>query len=273
MDHAIPPFLQDIIKTSRDIWSKGWAEANAGNISVRLVPHAVDLESVPRREGAWVPLEPSVPSLAKELFLVTGGGRYLRNIELFPEKNVGVIEIRETGSAYRIVWGFQPSGGPTSELPAHLAVHAVRARVSKGIERAVIHTHSPNLIALTNVVDLDTARLTRLLWSVHAECVVVFPDGVELIPWHIPGTAALADRTARAFERRRVALWQSHGVIASGRNLDSAFGLIDTVEKAASIHLLTVAAGGAKQLLSVDRLRELAAHFQVEPDPEILGGL
>jgi rhamnulose-1-phosphate aldolase len=272
MDHTVPPFLQEIVKTSRDIWSKGWAEANAGNISVRLVPHAADLEAMARREGTWVPLASPVPSLSGEMFLVTGSGRYLRNIELFPEKNVGVIELDRTGSAYRIIWGFQPSGGPTSELAAHLAAHSVRSRISEGIERAIIHTHSPHLIALTSVVEPDTQKLTRLLWSVHAECIVVFPDGVEVIGWEIPGTTALAERTALAFEHRRVALWQFHGVIASGRNLDSAFGLIDTVEKAASIYLMTIAAGGARQTLPAARLRELAAHFQVEPDPDILGG-
>ena len=97
MTQTIPPFLHEIIKTSRDIWTKGWAEANAGNISVRLVKETVDFQELPKRPREWVAMDAAVPDVAGEFFLVTGSGRYLRNIELYPEKNVGIIEIDETG--------------------------------------------------------------------------------------------------------------------------------------------------------------------------------
>jgi len=267
MTQTIPPFLVDIIKTSRDIWTKGWAEANAGNISVRLLRETVDIQALQKRPREWVAIDVAVPDLAGEYFLVTGSGRYLRNIELYPEKNVGIIEVDETGRAYRILWGFQPTGGPTSELLTHLMIHARRKEVSGGIERAVIHTHSPNVIALTNILELDTRRLTRLLWQIHAECVVAFPEGIEFVSWMLPGSPELAGVTGEAFARRRCAVWQFHGIVASGRNLDAAFGLIDTVEKAAVIYLTASAAGGIKQMLGEDQLRALAERFQVKPDP------
>jgi rhamnulose-1-phosphate aldolase len=270
MPPQIPSFLTEIIKTSRDIWSKGWAEANAGNISVRLVREAVEIEILRKRPREWIQLPTRVPDLAKECFLVTGTGRYLRNIELYPEKNVGIIELDDAGSAYRIVWGFQPTGGPTSEFPAHLRVHATRKRVSNGIDRAVIHTHSPDLIALTHTLKLDTRRLTRLLWEVLPECVVAFPEGVEFVPWALPGTPELAEATANALVERRIAVWQFHGVIAVGRNLDATFGLIDTAEKAAMLLLKAEAGGGMKQKLSVEQLKELARHFNVIPNSDIL---
>jgi len=270
MPPQIPSFLNEIIKTSRDIWSKGWAEANAGNISVRLVREAVEIEILRKRLREWLPLPTRIPDLAKEYFLVTGTGRYLRNIELYPEKNVGIIELDDAGSAYRIVWGFQPTGGPTSEFPAHLRVHATRKRVSNGIDRAVIHTHAPDLIALTHTMKLDTRRLTRLLWEVLPECIVAFPEGVEFVPWALPGTSELAEATANALVESRMAVWQFHGVIAVGRNLDAAFGLIDTAEKAAMLHLKAEAGGGMKQKLSVEQLKELARHFHVIPNSDIL---
>ena len=37
-------FLNEIMKTSGDMWEKGWAERNAGNISVRLKED--DLEGI-----------------------------------------------------------------------------------------------------------------------------------------------------------------------------------------------------------------------------------
>ena len=271
MTTSTPTFLHDIVKTSRDMWSKGWAEANAGNISLRLTPEIVEANTAFFRTSEWVALQRSVPSLGGEVFLVTGTGRYLRNVELFPEKNVGVIEIDDAGKTYRVLWGYKPAGAPTSELGPHLGVHAVRKAKSDNAERAVIHTHAPNIVALTNALDLDTRILTRLLWRIHAECIVVFPEGVEFIPWLLPGSVDIAEATARALEKRRVAVWQFHGILAAGRNLDAAFGLIDTVEKAAAIYVRAVAAGGVKNQLSVAQLRDLAARFHVQPDETILG--
>jgi rhamnulose-1-phosphate aldolase len=267
---AHPLLVTDIMKTSHDMWLKGWAEGNAGNISVRLDP--TDLQHFPLdRSGAWVPLVEAVPGVAGDVFLVTATGRYLRNIELAPEQNVGLIELDAHGAAYRTIWGYRPTGAPTSELPSHMKVQAVRKTVSAGADRVVVHTHAPSLIALTSAMELDTVRLTQLLWRTHAECVIVFPDGVEFVPWTMPGTARLGEATARAIRNRRAVVWQFHGVLAVGRTLDAAFGLIDTIEKAASICLKVMMVGGAKTQLSVPQLRELAAQFNVTPDPAIMG--
>jgi rhamnulose-1-phosphate aldolase len=270
--HSQPTFLTDIIKTSRDMWSKGWAEANAGNISYRLAPEAVKDNAVFFRPGEWIPLSVEVPALAGEAFLVTGSGRFLRNIELHPDKNLGAIEIDSAGKRYRILWGFKPAGAPTSELSAHLLAQAVRKEVGGGSDRGVIHTHAPNVIALSNALDLDTGTLTRLLWQIHAECIVMLPDGVEFIPWMLPGSDELARATAEAFSRRKVVVWQFHGILAAGRNLDAAFGLIDVVEKAVAIYARAVAAGGVKNKLSIEQLKLLAAKFNVHPDEKILSG-
>lgn len=35
---------------------------------------------------------------------------------------------------------------------------------------------------------MDTYSLTKLLWEMHAECIVVFPEGVEYLPWMIAGS-------------------------------------------------------------------------------------
>lgn len=265
-----PHFLAEIIKTSRDMWFKGWAEANAGNISLRLPHESTDQEEALVARGDWVALPERVPEVGGDIYLVTGTGRFLRNIEISPEKNLGVIEIDGRGGAYRMLWGFRPLGKPTSELLPHLRVHAARKAASEDMDRAVIHTHSPNLIALSIALDLDTVKLTRLLWEMHAECLVMFPEGVEFLPWLLPGSPELAEATARAARVRRVVVWQFHGVLATGRSLDAAFGLIDTVEKAALIYLKAMAAGGIRQKLSTAQLEALAAKFEVRPDPLIL---
>jgi rhamnulose-1-phosphate aldolase len=76
--------------------------------------------------------------------------------------------------------------------------------------------------------------------------------------------------TARGLERRRLVVWPFHGVVAAGRSLDEAVGLIETVEKACEIYLKAMAAGGPSTCLGESELRKVAQRFGVTPDPEIL---
>ena len=262
-----PVFVREIIKTSGDMWMKGWAEANGGNISLRLRPEKTGDLSAFAPKTDWIPLEKALPGVAGEKFLVSGTGKFLRNIPLFPEKNVGVIELDAAGAAYRQLWGFEPDGRPTSELEAHLRSHEVIKAASGNVKHAVIHTHAPHLIALTYALALDTPRLTKLLWQSHAECVVGFPEGVEFIPWMMAGSPEIAAATADALLRRNLAVWQFHGVFATGRNLDAAFGLIDMADKAAQIYLMARAAGRVACTLTTDQVARIAANFKVTADP------
>jgi rhamnulose-1-phosphate aldolase len=258
-----------VVRTAHDLWLKGWAERNAGNLSVRLLPGEVDEDS--REEGPWRPLETAIPELGGEYFLFTDTGSHMRLVELDPLRNTGVIELDAGGERFRIVRG-DTDRGPTSELMPHLRVHNARKRAPGSRSRAVIHTHPPNLIALTYALELDTATLTRLLWEMHTECIVVFPRGCGFADWRLPGSEELARATERIMERRSLALWQYHGIVAAGRNLDAAFGLIETAEKAAEIYLKAAALGPVKRRLDDEQLGALARRFGVEPDPEILAG-
>ena len=258
-----------VIRTAHDLWLKGWAERNAGNLSVRLLPG--ELEEDARRDGPWRSLETAIPELGGEHFLFTDAGSHMRLVELDPLKSTSVIELDKGGKRFRTVGG-DTGNGPTSEIMPHLRVHTARKRASGSKDRAVIHTHPPNLIALTYAMALDTASLTRLLWEMHTECIVVFPMGCGFVDWRLPGSEDLARTTERIMERRRLALWQYHGIVAAGRNLDAAFGLIETAEKAAEIYLKVAAMGSVERRLTTEQLIALARRFGVEPDPEILAG-
>jgi rhamnulose-1-phosphate aldolase len=263
-------FIKELIKTSADMWDKGWAERNAGNITVRIDKDIITATDQLNFDGAWVMLEKPLPNLAGEYFLVSGTGKFLRNISVFPMRNLGMIEIDENGASYRIIWGYEGGGEPTSETPAHLQAHSVRKKITDGVDRVVIHTHTPNLIALTYALDLDTPRLTQLLWKMHVECPVVFPKGVEFLPWMMAGSQEIADATAKAFYKRDIVMWQHHGVFATGRNLDTAFGLIDTVEKASDIYIKTATIGGVKNEPSLDTLISIARNFGLELAEDII---
>jgi rhamnulose-1-phosphate aldolase len=258
-----------LIRTAHALWLKGWAERNAGNLSARLLGQEVQRDF--RRDDPWRPLQTAIPELGGEHFLFTDTGSHMRLLELNPLGSTSVIELDGAGERFRIVRGDAESG-PTSELMPHLRVHAARRRASGGADRAVIHTHPPNLIALTYAQALDTASLTRLLWEMHTECIVVFPRGCGFVEWRLPGSEELARATERVMERRSLALWQFHGIVGAGPDLDAAFGLIETAEKAAEIYLKVAALGPVERRLSNEQLVALARRFGVEPDAEILGG-
>jgi len=254
--------IDEIKKTSGDMARRGWAESNGGNISLRLNEENYQYFDGFVPKSGWVKLPKNMPEIVGERFLVTGTGRFLRNIELFPEKNIGVIEIDKRGEAYQLLWGYETKGSPTSELPSHLLSHCRIKEKSDNGMFAFIHTHPNSVIALTYAVaNLDTKSLTKLLWQSHAECIVVFPQGVEFLPWVMAGSMDLGKATADAMSRRNLAVWQFHGICGCGRNLDEAYGRIDVAEKAADICLKVMAAGGAKQTLSDAQLLAIAANF------------
>ena len=119
---------------------------------------------------------------------------------------------------------------------------------------------------------MTTESLTRLLWEMHTECIVVFPSGCGFLDWRMPGSEDLARATEEVFEKRTMAVWQHHGVVALGADFKTAFGLIETAERAAEIYLKVAALGPISQKLSTGQLTALAQKFGVKPDPEILGG-
>ncbi|MEI7524363.1 MAG: rhamnulose-1-phosphate aldolase [Mariniphaga sp.] len=262
--------IEEIKKTSGDMARRGWAESNGGNISLRLNPENYAYFNGFQLKSDWVKLPLVMTEISGERFLVTGTGRFLRNIEVFPERNIGVIEIDQKGEAYQLLWGYEPVGAPTSELPSHLLSHCQIKAKSNNQSFAFIHTHPNNIIALTYAVaNLDTKSLSKLLWQSHAECIVVFPQGIEFLPLVMAGSIDLGRATADAMSRRNLAVWQFHGICSCGRNLDEAFGRIDVAEKASEILLRVMAAGGAKQTLSDAHLRAIAANFNCPLDESL----
>ena len=71
------------------------------------------------------------------------------------------------------------------------------------------------------------------------ECIVVFPDGIGVLPWMVCGNNEIGEATAKKMEEFRIVVWGLHGIYGVGKNLDEAFGLIETVEKAAHLYMLT----------------------------------
>ncbi|MDR0399618.1 MAG: rhamnulose-1-phosphate aldolase, partial [Treponema sp.] len=180
------PFMGELIRTCTTMFRLGWNERNGGNISV-LVDEEEAAKYLEGEEGTRpVELAPDIDTAELEgrILAVTRTGSYFRNIEVDPERNLGLIRIRRGGGS--IIWGFSGGEGPTSELSSHLRSHAVRLRRDKE-HRAVVHCHPVNTLAMTFVHELTDRAFTRTLWKMMTECMIVFPEGVGVLPWMICG--------------------------------------------------------------------------------------
>ncbi len=258
--------ITTVARVSRDMWDKGWIEANGGNISVRLDDEE-KASLTEKAKGDWIDLPTEYPDLENDVFLISGTGKFLRNIELAPLENLGFIKLNDKGSAYTIVGGFTKGASPTSELFAHLGSHS---SIKETGRRVVIHNHATNLITLTLVEELTTEKLSKLLWQMQTESMVVFPKGIEFIPWLVPGSMEIGIETARACQKRDMAVWQHHGIFATGKDPDEAMGRIHVAEKAAEIYLKAKAAGGINSVISDGQLLALAERFNLDYDKSIL---
>ncbi|MBJ5871330.1 rhamnulose-1-phosphate aldolase, partial [Salmonella enterica subsp. enterica serovar Derby] len=132
-------------------------------------------------------------------------------------------------------------------------------------DRVIMHCHATNLIALTYVLENNTALITRKLWEGSTECLVVFPDGVGILPWMVPGTDEIGQATAQEMQKHSLVLWPFHGVFGSGPTLDETFGLIDTAEKSAEVLVKIYSMGGMKQTITREELIALGKRFGVTP--------
>ncbi|WP_068112389.1 rhamnulose-1-phosphate aldolase [Tropicimonas marinistellae] len=262
--HAIS-FVEEMAPFVRLCWDMGWNEANGGNVSWRLPTDeitAILRRRFPRaKENPAVPLQRAQPTLDGEYFLVTGSGQFFRHALDHPDEVFGIVQIVNDGTAYRRVWGYAMGGSPTSEFATHLVGHAVRKRVSGGRERVILHCHVPEFIALSFLMPLDSRELTLALWQKMPECIVIFPDGVRVVPPLLPGTVKIAEASAKELEKSRIISWTHHGIFASEESPERVFALVETVEKACAIQRRVLSAGGPQRGIDMSLLSELSENF------------
>lgn len=254
--------MVEMIRTTTEMYRHGWDERNGGNISLLLEEEEVsgylDVNNVIRT----IAIGFSCRELAKKYFLVTGTGKYFKNVQYAPEVNLGLVRISEDGENAELLWGFADGGKFTSEFPAHMMSHTARRKVNPA-NRVIMHCHPSNLLAMTYVHSLDEKDFTRTLWQMCTECIVVFPDGVNVLPWMLCGTEEIGQATAEKMSSARLVVWAQHGIYGAGADLDETFGLIETAEKAAEIYL-KIAHLPIQNTITDEQMHQLEQRFGVK---------
>ena len=94
-------FVQGFIRMCSDGFEQGWHERNGGNLSYRIKDEEIkEVASELKTDRPWQSIGTSVPKLAKEYFLVSGSGKYMRNVPLCPEENICIVELDDKGENY-----------------------------------------------------------------------------------------------------------------------------------------------------------------------------
>ncbi len=230
--------VKEISQVTYDMWSKGWDESNGGNISYLLDQQEVFLlKSSEIYEGLKVEISGIPKEMVGKYILITASGSQFRTVKDHIKESMGVIQLKDTG--YQLIWGFDNNTLPTSEFYMHILSHNARLKADNK-QRVVIHNHASNATALSLIVEPNDSAYTLPLWKVLTESIVVFPDGVGVLPWQTPGTEKIGKATAEKLLKSRIVIWSFHGILATGTSVQDCFGLIETVDKAAGMYIKTL---------------------------------
>ncbi len=98
-------FIKEMAKTTSNLYRLGWDERNGGNITYLLdekeVVEYLDVKQIIRT----IPMDFDGKKLAGKYFLVTGSGKYFKNVEEAPAVNLGVIQVSEDAGKQFICCG------------------------------------------------------------------------------------------------------------------------------------------------------------------------
>ena len=148
-------------------------------------------------------------------------------------------DLTKLGMDGRVISGKKPS----SEYRLHLCVYK-----QKPGAMAVVHAHPP----LATGLACAGAALDQPLTS---EMVIAL-GSVPLAEYATPGTDEVTESIAGLLKDHDAILLANHGVMTCGRNLETAFQRMETVEQAAKITLAASLAGGGR-LIPPDKVKEL----------------
>lgn len=254
-------FLNDVTEILDLLYKHGWDERNGGNLSYLLDEDEVNLVCNPNEIIKEYKYDFDFSPLVGKYLIITGSGKYFKNCKAKPSENLGIVKVIDSNTL-GLLWGFADGGVPTSEAPTHLKSHIERLKVDEN-HRLVIHCHPTNIICMTHIHSLDSNSFTLDLWRMQTESIVVFPEGVGVLPWMLCGGEEIGNATAELMKEYRSVVWAQHGIFCAGRNLDEVFGLIETIEKAAQIYM-KICDKTMLQSITNDQLKTLAVAFNVK---------
>lgn len=211
--------LTRIAKVASVLHQQGWAEANAGNVSVRVTnlikPRLGEQETDPNDSS---------------LFLVSRSGSRYRDIAENPADGLMLIVIGQEEQR------FPQDAIPTSEWGCHRRIHDTDLHENYP---CILHAHPTEVIALSlSKAYTDSSTLSAYLASLLPELPLYLSEGIVATNYALPGSNDLASISAKSFMDKKALIWQGHGLVCRGKNPDEALDYMEIINKAARLHFL-----------------------------------
>jgi L-fuculose-phosphate aldolase len=137
-------------------------------------------------------------------------------------------------------------GNPSSELPLHLAVYAATGA------GAVVHTHSPEVVALSAVRD----ELPAIHYAITG-----LGGPVRVAGYQRFGSGRLAQAAVAALDGRNAVILRNHGAVSYGTSLAQAYDRALLLEWLAHVYRMARTLGEPR-LLSAADLDEVTAEMR-----------
>ncbi len=226
--------LSSIRQVSGWLWDRGWAEWSSGNLSVEFSPGSANLFQT----KSYILETPYGFRNIEKTYLISLAGSKMRDLMQRPEEGLCVVQPIEKGKLkVSSLKHSDRSVAPTSEYISHLLIQELM-QTHRPQHRAVLHSHPAEVIAFSQLPAFHSHDINQVLEVTLPEFRQYFPEGIGKVPYHPPGSLMLAEATANTMKNCSVAIWQQHGIIATGTTLYEAFDAIDVVVKAIRIYFL-----------------------------------
>ncbi|WP_298936358.1 3-oxo-tetronate 4-phosphate decarboxylase [uncultured Ruegeria sp.] len=119
---------------------------------------------------------------------------------------------------------------PTKEIPLHTAFYDTRNGTG-----AVVHLHSTHSVALSMLPETDPDNVLQPLTPYS----IMRLGKVKLLPFFVPGDAAMGDAVRGLAGQRTAVLLANHGPVVAGKDIWAAAFAMEELEETAKLTLLT----------------------------------
>jgi len=141
----------------------------------------------------------------------------------------------------------------TKEMPLHSAFYETRKSAG-----AVVHLHSCHSVAWSMMPEIDPDNVLPPL----TPYAIMKLGKVQLLPFFMPGDAAMGEALRSLGGKRSAVLLANHGPVVAGKDVEAACNAIEELEETAKLAIMM--RGFDARALTPAQVRDVVRKFEVE---------
>ena len=142
---------------------------------------------------------------------------------------------------------------PTKEMPLHSAFYETRKSAG-----AVVHLHCCHSVAWSMMPEINPNNVLPPL----TPYAIMKLGKVQLLPFFMPGDAAMGEALRSLGGKRSAVLLANHGPVVAGKDVEAACNAIEELEETAKLAIMM--RGFDARALTPAQVRDVVRKFEVE---------